>query len=387
MKSTTETWSGRIPLMVGHCAGMVDLVALPIWVGTLIERYKFTPQQAGGLASLFLVGAVLSSAFFAQRFSRLNARVSSIVGFSLAGLTFLAATRVSDYATLAALHAAAGVTAACGLSVTHGTIARSANPHRLFAIVGMALGVFAIVFLGAALNLIAVLGGAALFAIFAAIMGVAALAAAISFPAPAAPRDDNVAEGRCGLGRAVWFGIAGISCMALTQAMMFSFVERIGIDHGFGGEAVAGVLITLGFINLLPAPLAALLEKRVAAKHVLLAGPVLQASIAVAITFASGFFAYAVPTVVFVAVMIFTHTFAFGLLSRLDPTARALAGTPAMLMIGAAVGPILGGTLVQLFGYPALGLCAIAISAIAVLLFSRLFAPDAAPASASLEIA
>ena len=60
--------------------------------------------------------------------------------------------------------------------------------------------------------------------------------------------------------------------------------------------------------------------------------------------------------------MIFTHTSAFGLLSRLDPAARALAGTPAMLMIGAAVGPILGSTLVQSFGYQAPGLCAIAIS-------------------------
>ena len=53
--------------------------------------------------------------------------------------------------------------------------------------------------------------------------------------------------------------------------------------------------------------------------------------------------------------MIFTHTFAFGVLSKLDPTARALAGTPAMLMIGAAIGPILGGALVQGFGYGASG--------------------------------
>jgi predicted MFS family arabinose efflux permease len=175
--------------------------------------------------------------------------------------------------------------------------------------------------------------------------------------------------------------------MALTQAMIFSFIERIGVDHGFGREAVTGVLISLGFVNLLPAPLAALMEKRLAAKHVMFAGPVLQASIAVAITFGSGFVAYAVPTVLFAAVMIFTHTFAFGLLSRLDPTARALAGTPAMLMIGAAIGPIFGGTLVQMFGYPALGLTSIATSAIAVLLFSRVFAPSAPPATASLEIA
>jgi hypothetical protein len=35
------------------------------------------------------------------------------------------------------------------LSVTHGTVGQSVNPHRMFAMCGMALGVFAIVFLGA----------------------------------------------------------------------------------------------------------------------------------------------------------------------------------------------------------------------------------------------
>ena len=42
----TESVRGRIALMVAHCAGMVDLVALPVWVGTLISVYRFDPQQA-----------------------------------------------------------------------------------------------------------------------------------------------------------------------------------------------------------------------------------------------------------------------------------------------------------------------------------------------------
>ncbi len=387
MTVTTETWRGRIALMVAHCAGMVDLVALPVWVGTLIARYKFSPQQAGLLATLFLLGAVLSSLFFAPRFNRLNARLAAAAGYAAAALVFVAASRTSEFALLALLHALAGATAACGLSFTHGTIARSANPHRLFAIVGMALGVFAILFLGATPNLVASFGGPALFVVFAGVMALAALASAISFPKGVVRSDEDLIAEVSHLPRAVWFGIAGISAMALTQAMLFSFIERIGIDHGFGAETVTGVLIALGFVNLLPAPLAALLETRLPARHVLLAGPVCQALIAVAITFGSGVLAYAVPTAMFAAVMIFTHTFAFGLMSRLDPTARALAATPAMLMIGAAIGPILGGTLVQLFGYPALGLGAVVISSVAVVMFSRVFAARGAASATSLEIA
>ena len=377
MRTSTESWPGRVALMVAHCAGMVDLVALPVWVGALIAQYHFSPPQAGGLATLFLVGAVLSSLAFAPRFNRIDSRVAAAAGFAIACLAFLAAAFVSDFAPLAALHFTAGVAIGCALSFTHGTIAHSANPHRLFAIVGMALGVFAIVFLGATPNLIAAFGGPMLFRTFAVIMAIAAIGAMVALPTATARSDEDLIEEVSHLRPAVWYGVAGISCMALTQAMMFSFLERIGIDRGFGREAVTGVLIALGFVNLFPAPLAAFLERRVSPHAVLSVGPVVQAAIALGIAFGGSFVAFAAPAIFFAAVMIFTHTFAFGVLSKLDRTARALAGTPAMLMVGAAVGPILGGTLVESFGYGSLGLAAVVIAAVAVFLFSKVRAPHA----------
>ena len=112
------------------------------------------------------------------------------------------------------LHVLAGVAAGAALSVTHGTIARSANPHRLFAIVGMALGVFAVVFLAATPQLIAALGGAALFHAFAGVMAVGAVAALLAFPlADAGAGRALPAAKPAPLPRAVWFGIVGISCM------------------------------------------------------------------------------------------------------------------------------------------------------------------------------
>jgi predicted MFS family arabinose efflux permease len=377
MTATTENWRGRGALMVAHCAGMIDLVALPVWVGALIAQYGFSPPEAGGLATLFLVGAVVSSLFMAPRFNRIDAGLMAIVGFALAAIAFIVASLSAGFAAMAVCHVIAGASVGCALSFTHGTIAHSSHPHRLFAIVGFALGVFAIVFLGATPNLIAAFGGAALFRTFAAIMAGAAVAAALAFPKATKRLDDDIVEEISHLKPAVWFGIAGISCMALTQSMMFSFLERIGIDRGFGREAVTGVLIALGFVSLIPAPLAAILEKRLRPNAVLMGGPIVQAAIALAIALSRSFPSYAVPAALFAPVMIFTHTFAFGVLSRLDPTSRALAGTPAMLMVGAAVGPILGGVLVQVFGYPALGIAAIVIAAVAFGLFSKVHAPQA----------
>ena len=160
--------------------------------------------------------------------------------------------------------------------------------------------------------------------------------------------------------------------MGLIQSMTFSFLQQVGSDRGFGLQAVTGVLIGLGIVNLLPAGLAAVLERRWSARTVMLLGPLLQALLTNTIMNSSAFVPYAAAASVFAAVMIFTHTFAFGLLARLDTSGRAMAATPAMLMVGAAIGPILGGTLVSGFGYASLGIASAAIAAVAIACFSRI---------------
>jgi predicted MFS family arabinose efflux permease len=380
----TDSLRGRIALMVAHCAGMVDLVALPVWVGTLMAQYHFDPQQAGGLVTLFLLSAVLASSVMAPRFHRLQGRWVAVPGFALAALAFLAAARMTDFASLAGLHVLSGLGAGAALSVTHGTIGRSASPHRLFAIVGTALGLFAVIFLGATPALVAALGGPALFMALGGVMAVAALVAAMAFPVAEAESVASQAFRVSGqrLSRAVWCVILGVSSMAVVQAMVFSFVERAGAERGFSAAQVTAVLIAVGLVNLLPTALAALLERRLDARRVVLAGPAVQAALALAIAGAAGFWPYALATAVFVTPMLFTHTFAFGLLARLDVSGRATAATPAMLMIGSAIGPVLGGTLVKAFGYGGLGLVALLIDGLAIFLFSRVM-PAAAPVEAA----
>ncbi|PXW97530.1 putative MFS family arabinose efflux permease [Sphaerotilus hippei] len=385
-----ESFRGRAALMAAHCAGMVDLVALPVWVGTLVSQFGLAPQQAGLLATLFLAGAVVASLVVAPRIARLPGRRVASLGYAVAAAAFAGVAlgvvpasvpgSEAAYALLALLHAVAGVSAGAALSVTHGTIARSARPHRLFALVGMALGVFAILFMGATPPLVAAHGGSVLFMVFGGVMAVAAVVCAVAFPqteepaaapSPAGSRAD-VAAPRAPLPPAVWAGMAGLAAMALVQAMTFSFLERVGDHRGFSAEAITGVLVALGVVNLLPAPLAAWLERRLPARSVLLGGALLQAVLAIIIMTATGLLPYAAAASVFAAVMIFTHTFAFGALAQMDRSGRALAATPAMLMVGAALGPILGGTLVQFLGYGSLAVAALVIGLGAFTCFLRL---------------
>ncbi len=371
MDRTSEGISGRITLVIGHCAGMIDVVALPVWIGiVLIGRIGLDPQRAGGLATLFLISVVASGLYFAPRLNRIPRGRVVPVAFALAGLAFLSMTAAGDYGTLAAAHVAAGLAVGCALSLTHGTMGGSANPHRLASVAFTALGVVSLVFLATLPPLVERFGPSGLFVTLAAIMFTAALAALLGFPATmagGAAAAARAAESK--LSRRIWFGMAGVSLLALNQAMMFGFLERIGVWHGFTSAQVAGVLIAAGVVNLFPAALAGILERRLPAAWVMCLGPALQGVLGLAFTQAPGFAAYAVAASMFIAVLIFTHTFAFGFLAREDRSGRAVAATPVMIMTGSACGPLLGGVLAQQLGYGTLGWAALVVGLLSALSF------------------
>lgn len=389
---TPDTLSGKAVLTVAHVVGMVDMVALPLWIGALMQHYQYSPSQAGITVTLFLLGVVLSSIFFAPRFNRVPRKVASAIGFAVAAMAFFFASHqpiaVSSFQTLALLHAIAGLGVGCALTFTHGSIGRSSNPHRLFAVVNIALGVFAVFFLGGMPQLISHISASILFTVIAATMAFAAVVIALAFPVVEGVQVDQASCVRVTAQRipkASWFVIGAVVCLTLNQSMVFAFVERVGADRGFGIDRVNGVLIALGLVNLTPGLLAALLQKKWSPVAVGMAGASGQAMLALIMTSTTAFTPYAVSVSLYVFMVIFTHNFLFGLLSQLDPSGRAAAATPAMMMLGACVGPALGGGLVQTLGYQGLGwaACVVAIVAIAAMLQVRRHLPDTARISAT----
>lgn len=370
-----DSWGGKTVLTIAHVCGMIDLVAPPLWIGTLMQHYGYSAARAGITLTLFLLGVVLASAFFAPRFNRMPRWALAAAGFSVAAAGFIGASMqpvaASSFVPLLVLHVISGLGVGCALSFTHGGIGRSANPHRLFALVNVALGVFAVIFLAATPQLIEQLGASALFQIFGSVMAFGAVVMAIGFPSienppAAAASATSAATPAARMPTAAWFVIGVVICMTMNQAMVFSFVERIGAQRGFGAERVQAVLIALGLVNLTPGVLAALLQKKWSPIAVGFAGPVGQAVLALTMSSTLAFASYAFAASLYVFMMIFTHTFLFGLLTRLDPSGRAAAATPAMMMLGSCIGPALGGGVVQGIGYEGLGWAACAISAIAV---------------------
>lgn len=356
-------------LTIGHIAGMIDLAALPIWVGTLIVGYSLLPAQAGGLATLFLLGVVLCNLVFSPIFHKMNGRWIAPLGFWISAAAFLILTQITAFVPMAVLHFIAGVGAGIGISLTHGSMGLTKNPHRVFAIASFGLGFVAVFYLGITPKLIAEFGASMLFWVFAGVMGVAALVHTFFFPniTPRAVTETKHPK----FSAKVWFLIVGIMCMALNHSMILSFAARAGMDSGFGTDQVEMALITMGIIAILPAIVAVILQYRFSPMWVAPLGAILHGACALSLMSAGDFPIYLASLIFMPFILIFTHTFIFGYLAELEPTGRAVSATPAMVMTGSAVGPLLGGALVQNFGYLALGIAAMSIALISALAYLK----------------
>jgi predicted MFS family arabinose efflux permease len=373
MARSTEGLVGRGVLIIGHAAGMLDLVSMPLWVGVLVEYRHLSPAQAGLLITTYMAGVFVTSLALAPRFYRLPSRLIAIAGFIIGCLAFLAITRIDGFAALIPAHLMAGVGAGSGLSMVHGTISRSMRPHRLFAIANFGVAIFSIVFFISVPGLLQQ-NPDILFYVLSGLLVIGAIAAAAAFPTPPAraPVETGaIAAGEFGvpIRLAVILAFAGVTLQSAGQGEIYAFLERIGAWRGFSAADIGRILAISGLVNLMAPIVAALLENVVPRLAAICVGLLVHASIAVTASSSPVFAIYAIAGSMLVFMSIFNHTFMFGVISKLDPSGNAASSTPAMLMLGAAIGPALGGLIAQFIGFGAIGWCAAAFLLASALCF------------------
>ena len=332
-----------------------------------MQTYRFEPQAAGLAVTLFLLAVALTAMALSSAFVRLPHKgLLTAFGFALAAGCFYWVSGIeadgNHHGTMMVLHAVAGIGIGMGLSMTHGAMGRTANPHRMFAIANTLLGVFAVGFWASMPKVVATVGGHTIFLLFSGVMLLAALLAAMLFPRIDAPEPEQQTV-MARIPRAAWLAIGALVLLTINNAMITGFMERVGAERGFGADQLALALLAFGLVNLFPGPLAALFERRISPIAVAMVVPIAQALIALVIFNTRDYTFYAVALALCVAPALFGHIFLFGLVARLDPSGRATASNPAIVMIGSSIGPLLAGTLVQTMGYSAVGTAAVVIAA------------------------
>lgn len=368
-----SAFTTHVPLILCHVAGVLVIVILPLWVGGLIGAYGIDPQMAGGLVTLYLLGIVLSNLMLAFRFDLLPARTTMFFGFAVPAAVFFLIAFLRPGATetmipiMAGLHVLGGLGAGAGMAVVHGRIGRSPNPHRLFAFANLGVGLFGIMYFTITPPMMSHIGVKAVFLNAGATILVAALSTL--FVSTPLQRNAFVQSNPEALanGQSAPAGIPvlaacflGVVLLQLGNAVSISFVERLGNFRGYSANDI-GLMLAVGGIVALMAPVAAtILEKRISPLRVVVLGMSVHGILSLVLFNSGAFGPYAIAYALGTATVLFTHTFAFGLLAHYDPTGRMNALTTTMMMSGSALGPILGGTIAKHVGFPQIGMAAAA---------------------------
>jgi MFS family permease len=110
------------------------------------------------------------------------------LGFAVTACLFFVMSRIDPSAgtftptALALLHFVAGIGAGAGITMVHGTLGQSKNPHGAFSAANLGIGIFGIVFFATVPGLMASMGVAAVFLVACAIVGIAAILALVAYP-------------------------------------------------------------------------------------------------------------------------------------------------------------------------------------------------------------
>ncbi|MFP6849665.1 MAG: hypothetical protein VCA57_13275 [Pseudomonas sp.] len=258
--NSADSRSFRIALIAGHVAWMIDIVLLPLWVGGLVEGYKYSPAQANSIALSLLISVIAARCLLDLLLHHYSVPWVPAVRVAMASLCFMVIWFASDFLTFLLLHALFLV---CRLSVINGAIGRPIK-HRTVTLTTTGLDVFSIALICACIEIIAATESHSRLLIFLDIMAAAALVNILLIPhrksvivtSECTPAD---APSAVGLTDTVWLLALSLLGIIFNQLINFHFREdhqqsRVGPLHNQNRSAICRLieLIAVFMKNLSP---------------------------------------------------------------------------------------------------------------------------------------
>ncbi|MFF7065638.1 MFS transporter [Pseudomonas sp. NPDC008258] len=377
MKTTTFNPIDKISVYI--CAGLVSaggallLNVLPVFFGALADQFGYGEQQLGSLAMAMNLGfgvLGLGSLLWVQR---LNWRVISTLSSLLVATALAGMLRNPGYETLMLLMALAGAGTGALYALAMTIFGDSAQPERAF---GFKLGMETVP--GALLLIIlpvAVMpqwgfkGMLIALVISLLLMGVVPLPWVPRRSARLQKTRDAEALVMCRESRTIaWLSLFA-SLVFLTGIMsVWAFLELMGKKSGLSSDTI-GTVLAVGFIiNAGGGFIASSLGLK--AGRFLPVAVIIAAEVAGLVLLAqfSSLTTYVAGVMCFLFSISFVLAYTFGVMAEFDLSGRLLALGALCLSIGAAVGPAVGGMLIERYGYTAAllfsGACSICVLAI-----------------------
>jgi predicted MFS family arabinose efflux permease len=353
-------------------AGAANLT-LPLWLGATVEGLGASERAVAMVASGELGCLALASLLVAPRLARTSRRTLAAAGLAGLALGHAGAVLASSLAALAGARALAGLGAGIAMAAVNATAAGTRQPERTYALVFVLGGAGCAGLMWAMPRWSEPYGTAGAFGVLlAATLAMAPLAAWIP------PHGPPLAEtaGHDGFPRSAAVAAALAASLLVTVGLdaLWPFAERIGRRAGMAPGAIGALLAATSLVVLAIAAFASWLGVRAGRLAPLCAGFLVFSAAALALAHARSPATFRPAVLLVGAGFFFTQPFMMGAIAALDRQGRVNAAAGAVMTVGAAIGPALGGLLAADGGYGRLGWLAAACGLAALVLIGAVVA-------------
>jgi len=366
---TLDTRTSIILVLVA-CTAFTSQMAVPLWVGAVIDSYGFTAETAGAIAAVEFVFVAIASYSVAFRIQKYSVRNLCAIGLGLLIAANAVSTTLEGSVALTACRAIAGIGKGLVISAAFGLAGRSMSPARSFALLNGGYTLFASLTFFVVPFAIKAAGPAGAFASLCA----ATIFGACLIPWIPSAKSDERKNAESEAATTQTSGVSGLlALLALVilvggSAALWTFIERIGLRTGLSLTDVGMILSVAALITVVGPVLAHFLDTRQGYLRPVLIGVTFKIAIAAILTTVTSALTFILVVPFFNAAMLLAAPYLQALMSLADPKGRFAAAAGASMTLGAGLGAYVGGVTVTQLGLSYVGGVSIAMLVIVIIL-------------------
>ncbi|MEV6108057.1 MFS transporter [Streptomyces sp. NPDC051940] len=322
----------------------------PGFISALIDGYHFTETEAGLVATADMLAMAATGFLAGPALARRSRRRLLGAGAALVALGNALSVVVGSLGGLLATRVVAGVGTGLLLVFANTMAATTRNPTRSYGLATMTATVVGAFLLVVTPMVVSAAGYESFFVILAVFGAVVALFVPGEPAAPAATPAAETGTDRLSPALLRLLSVAAMAMM-VVQSAFYAFAQQAGEDAGLSSGA-AGAVLSVGYIGgIVTSALAAWLGNRWGRWTPVALGMVLQAAASVVVLSGPGATVAGAALIAQSATLFFGIPYLLALNAEADASGRFSNIGVGLFFLSLAVGPFVGGLLLDAFGY------------------------------------
>lgn len=336
--------------------GLLSLLGLPFMFGATIDGLELSESQAGFLGTVEFLAVMVASLCVAPFMNVVPRKLLAFLGAAIAifGNVLCVITAELPYETLMLYRSIAGLGCGLTLAVGNATVSNAIDTEKMAAHMGVLF-----VALMAVTMLVFSWSSATwgFRGVYGALAGCMLVVTPLLFGLPqgAADKPEELQSKEHSVGLfslASFFVLFAMLIFAMRDMSGWAFVERIGQEVGYSASEIGGLLSLQALVGISGPLIATFIGSRFGLRIPLIVGILASGAVYFAMLFMPDSRQVYTTSAMFIGgTYFFALAYLTALAAELDSKGRIVAASGGFLSAGIGLGPLVGGYLVEHYGY------------------------------------